>query len=221
MDSPANLRPAQRRWKTLLVAACLIAGCDSEQNEAADVGADAIAAEPADDVRQGIVSPAATGFAFVPCGSSDTLQLDSSEPLVSIMSAVADSGTGAFAIARLATQTRADTVFFATRDQFECHSDWSSFEYRATGSNPGWVAEVKNSALHVRRQNARDTIVQVSQSQGPNLMFSATDSGVVRLELAWRACRPGNGAHHAWSATLTIGGRTFKGCAVPGKRRPG
>src|SRR5688572_3468688 len=174
---------AHRKWQRALAATCLVAGCDSAPREAADDGRNGIAVEPATGLRHGIVTPRASGFRFVPCGSSDTLALDASEPLVTVMKTVADSGASAFAIAHLASPTGADTIFFATREQFECHSDWSSFRYRATGSNPGWVAEVKNSALHVRRQNAPDTIVQVSQIAGPDVAFAAADSAVtLRLE---------------------------------------
>jgi uncharacterized membrane protein len=201
----------------LLIALPLLVACESSARDSAVPAQDSAPPAPAQsDVQHGIAARRNDRFDFVPCGATDTLRLDASEPLASVITRLKPDSAGAFVIARLASRTHADSVFYATRDRFECHADWSSFDYRATGNDPGWVAEVKNSALHIRRQGARDTVAQITQASGPALSFSTSGTPAITLVLTWQACSQGSGAHFGWSARLAVANTTLNGCAVRG-----
>ncbi|MGH7471888.1 MAG: hypothetical protein ACRENP_28385, partial [Longimicrobiales bacterium] len=142
---------------------------------------------------------------IVPCRGTDTLQLRELSPTLAGLRAPGDTGSQFVVVAgqRIVDQYTVDRVLYASKDRFECFADWSGFAYRATGRNPGWLAEVVGDRLVVRREGgATFTWPNVQMdSTADRIQFTASaDTGSVQLTLQLQPCRnPVSLAYSAWT----------------------
>jgi len=164
--------------------------------------------------------------AFVPCGTADTLRLN--DPTQAI--ARVPVGRDADAIfAVVAGGIMADSVVdvervvYASADRGECYNVWDTFDYRATGSSPGWIAEVNGSDVRLRREgdlNFSWSNVRKDSADGRVRYTAPAVNGGAALELLLEqspCTNPTTGAWSLWMARAAVGGDELRGCAVPGR----
>ena len=160
---------------------------------------------------------------FVPCGSTDTLRLVEPAAAPAGLRTAGDGGAAFAVLDGESTPDRRfvlDRVVYASNERHECFADWSAFTYRATGQNPGWVAEVAGDSLVLRREGGASfswTRVQEDITADRIQFTAAGAAGAVQLILQREPCRnPVSRAQSAWSARLVNGSVRLAGCAVPG-----
>lgn len=200
----------------IAVLLVLFAACSSDngQDEAAVPDTAPRPYRAVAGLMTGMLSRGASGLQLVECSGTDTLHI-----VDGAASAGIKSDTQFFAIVRLspgAGGPEVQDIVYQTAGRTDCFADFSTFDYRATGSNPGWVAEAAGSDLRIRRQGAADTVIQIVKrdSTATELVLSG---GPATLSLTKQVCRsPTAGSTSALRAQLEIGGRTFSGCAIPG-----
>jgi len=206
----------------LWLAACSTGDAPPDANATADTLQTAAAPSP---YLRGIAIRGDTPR-FVRCGTTDTLRLvdasgtmparragDDVEAIFTIVSgSVSDDSA-----------VTIDRVVYASADRSQCYNDWSGFDYRATGNNPGWVAEVDGSSVHLRRQgdlNFRWSGVTKDSTDG-RLRFTAPasgDAGALELVLEAEPCTDRTARTLSmWSARVRVGSDELRGCAVPGR----
>ena len=165
-------------------------------------------------LMMGMLSRTGSDLLLVECSGADTLQLAEGTAGTEIR-----SDTQVFAIVRLspgAGGPQVDHIAYQTAGRTDCFADFSTFDYRATGSNPGWVAEAVGSDLRIRRQGAADTVYRIVKrdSTTSELVLSG---GQATLSLTKQVCRsPTAGSTSALRAQLEVGDRLYSGCAIPG-----
>jgi len=96
--------------------------------------------------------------------------------------------------------------------------------FRATGNEPGWLAQVSGDAphaLHVEVDYGQTTYEIVAPTQGPDgWAGTATDGTPVKLSIERVACQDDmSGQEFEAKAMLTVGTRQLHGCGgfVPAK----
>lgn len=207
---------------TLIAAACSSDEAPSAGGQASDT-ATATATRPGPYVRG--VAIRGESPRFVPCGTADTLRL---VDVSGTMPARGGDGDVAAIFAVVAGRIEGDTavtierVVYASADSGECYNDWSGFDYRATGNDPGWVAEVSGTDIRLRRQgdvNFSWSGVAKDSSAG-RLQFTAAaagQNGALELVLEAEPCTDRIARRlSTWSARVAVGGEVLRGCAVPG-----
>ena len=213
------------------VLALLALACRGAQDKdaAATAAIDSASTDGTTEARllRGLI-PARARSVVVPCGSADTLRLQTQSGALAGLPA---SDTGAVFVVlagqRNANQLAVDQVLYTSGERFECFTDWSGFSYRATGQKPGWVAEVAGDQVVLRREGgATFTWSAVQKDSTPDAVrFKATaaDGRALELTLRQQSCRnQATGAFSAWTAQLVSGTDRLAGCAVPGvPREPG
>jgi len=210
----------------LLAAAACSKPADNEAAPATDTTHQRSSGAAASGLTRGIVQlgPPAR---ITRCGAADTLGLaDAGAKLESArrqLSGAAQSSKELFIIARAhesSGELAIDDVFYASPEKFDCFTDWQSFDYRATGNNPGWVAEVRGNQVKLERQGAEpaDWYNATRDSTANGMRISATADGKsFELMLERRPCANSvSGAYSAWSAQVTTAGAVLKGCSVTG-----
>ncbi len=213
-------------WLPSTMLLAMVAG------SACSTGSQSDAVTPADSTNaielrpgrhNGIVTRREGNLTFVPCGSVDTIPFIPQGQFRAVLDLVKPDSLGVFAMVGFAgSEAGNDTVYYATKDRFECATDWSGFDFRATGAKPGWVAEVRGSRLYLREQGGKETVLEVARPDVSAVLsqFLTPDGGGLTIELEQGPCRnSATGALSALSARLTIDGRTLRGCAVPGISR--
>ena len=202
--------------RIITVLLVLSSGCSSDggQNQSAVPDTAPRPYRAVAGLMAGMLSRTSSGLLLVACGGADTLHL-----VEGTADAEIKSDTQLFAIVRLrpgAGGPQVEDIAYQTADRTDCFADFSTFDYRATGSNPGWVAEAAGTDLRVRRQGALDTVYQIVKrdSTTTDLVLSG---GQATLSLRRQVCRsPTAGSTSALRAQLTVGERTYSGCAIPG-----
>jgi uncharacterized membrane protein len=202
------------------VALACSAAQDSNAGNAA-VDSAGPAADTDSRMLRGLI-PAHTRSVVVPCGGTDTLQLQGS----AVDIPATDTGAVFVMLAglRRAGQFTVEQVLYTSNERFECFTDWSGFSYRATGQSPGWVAEVAGDQVVLRREGGAaftwSAVQKDSTADALRFRATAADGGALELTLRQQSCRnPVSGARSAWSAQLVSGVDRLTGCAVPGAPR--
>jgi hypothetical protein len=148
-----------------MAALIVVYGCgqqaDDEPGTTSDTTVqDAVAvAEPR--FTRGIVL-LGTAARITRCGATDTIAFHDPgarlEAARGQLGAAAKASSELFIIAAARSEKpgelKVDEVLYASPEKFDCFTDWQSFDYRATGNNPGWVAEVRDSHVKLERQGA-------------------------------------------------------------------
>jgi uncharacterized membrane protein len=110
-------------------------------------------------------------------------------------------------------------VAYTSPEKFDCFTDWQAFEYRATGNNPGWVAEVLYGHIKLERQGAAPAEWNDARKDSAAQAVRITGAGptTFQLLLERRPCvNSVSGAYSVWSAQVTTSGVVLKGCSVHG-----
>ena len=202
--------------RIIAVLFVLSSGCSSDngQNEAAVPDTAPRPYRAVAGLMTGMLSRTGSGLQLVECSGADTLQIADGAASAGIK-----SDTQFFAIVRLspgAGGPQVQDIVYQTPGRTDCFADFSTFDYRATGSNPGWVAEAAGTDLRIRRQGAADTVIQIVKRDSTTTELVLSD-GQATLTLTKQVCRsPTAGSTSALRAQLEIGGRGFSGCAIPG-----
>jgi uncharacterized membrane protein len=221
MNSSNALVPGVARMRRLqLVAALLMAAACRPSDDSRSTATSARDSTPlARATRAGLLR----GHSFVPCAGADTLQLGELPTALANLRAPGDTGAWFVVLdvsARPDQRATVDRVHYASNERFECFADWSGFDYRATGQNPGWVAEVAGERLNLRREGGATSNWSGLQKDSTidRVSFTAASAGgTVQLTLHSRPCRnPVSRAYSAWTAALVSGPDRLSGCAVPG-----
>src|SRR6185369_1701931 len=157
----------QRAFLRALGVAAGLCGCGGSAEkepapQATPSAAPSAPAAPASEVFRGIVNIAANPVRIARCGAPDTLTVnDAGGKLAEArthLGAPAQKATELFVIADAHKESgstlRIDDVVYTSPEKFDCFTDWQAFEYRATGNNPGWVAEVLYGHIKLERQGA-------------------------------------------------------------------
>jgi len=211
---------------TLLVALAGSACSPSDDTGAGGsaAGADTAAVATASPYVRGIAIRGTTPR-FVVCGTTDTLRLiDASgtmpasggdSELTEIFAIVTGSFHG--------DTVTVERVVYASADRGECYNDWTGFDYRATGNNPGWVAEVRGTDVRLRLQgdvNFEFSDVRKDSTDGL-LRFTApagAETGAFEMVFESRPCTDvAARTLSMFSARVRVGDRQLRGCAVPGR----
>jgi uncharacterized membrane protein len=219
-----------RRVKSIALIA-LLAACGKPASDESAAAGDTTPQRPAGPVAsaftRGIVQ-LGPPVRITRCGGVDTLTVaDAGGKLESArkqMSGTAQSSKELFIIATAQDAngqlTLAD-VLYASPEKFDCFTDWQSFDYRATGNNPGWVAEVRGNQVKLERQGADPAewynATRDSTANSLRIKAGGSDGKPFELLLERRACANSvSGAYSAWSAQATVAGVVLKGCSVNG-----
>ena len=210
----------------ILAIALLTIACERSADEADNAARDTteMAAVSVQTLFRGIASTGEGGLTFVPCGTTDTVALaDSAHVLQNVTANRSAEPHFVIVAGRRGTELAVEEVLYATTETFECHSDWSSFEYRAAGNNPGWLIEVMGPRVQLRREGGQTTEFSLAQNDSVQgrIRILADDTSQRRLELhlQQQACRnPVTGAYSAWSARARLGPETLNGCAMIGRQ---
>ena len=222
-----------RTTLTALIALLGLQACSKPADESASVSGDSVAqASPgvaSAGLTRAIVLLGSTPPRVTRCGATDTLSLaDPGRTLEAArkqLGGAAQASKELFIIARAQSPSSAqltiDDLLYASPEKFDCFTDWRSFDYRATGNNPGWVAEVRGNHVKLERQNATPTewnnATRDSTANGIRITASGADGKSFELLLERRGCANSvSGAYSAWSAQLTTAGTVLKGCSVNG-----
>lgn len=203
------------------VCVMLLANACTPRDEAPpSTGPDTTAASASPFLR-GIAVRNADTPRFVACGATDSLRLIDPG---SALSGVRVDGDARFVV-MTATESGdsavlVQRVLYASADRGECYNDWSGFEYRATGTAPGWVAEIRGASARLRRQgdvNDEWNGVRKDSTEGRIRFAAPATPGAEGFELVLES-RPcaGSGTWSAWTAHARVGPHTLRGCAVPG-----
>lgn len=160
-------------------------------------------------------------YSFKPCGGTEVLPATGAEIAKVPMDLAPDSSATLFTIIR---GTRGDSmrvaqVLYAMGEGYECYTDWSAFEARALGNEPGWVVEVKTGAMKLQRQGGftADWTELKRDSSAAGVRYSAehAQNGTIALVLQSQTCRDAmSGAYYQWRAELKIGTETLNGCGI-------
>jgi uncharacterized membrane protein len=214
------------RWMTALVLAAWACGSGDEREPGAGDSADSTAAGAGAAAEPGYLRGLLSSRdrpVFVPCNSTDTLSLAATPEELAELRAAADTIASYVVLSGQLQPDRrltVDRVLYFANEPYECFADWSGFAYRATGQNPGWVAEVMGDRLVLRREGGAtfEWSGVRRDSTADRLQFAAEHAGRdVQLTLRQQPCR--NPVSQAWSALtaeLTAGAARLRGCAVPG-----
>jgi uncharacterized membrane protein len=220
---PLKTATSMMRTLVLVTLAVLAAlGCGSADRDQSKTTRDSAAPvqEPPGLLR-GLVLVRSGAPHFVPCGRTDTLPLTAAPGVLAELQARAASPFFVVAAGSSNRQVALDRLLYASPNRFECHADWSGFTYRATGHDPGWVAEVVGDTVILRRegdQTFRWTGARTdSTAAAVRIAAPAAGGTPVELTLQPRACRNAAArSYSAWTATLLLGAERLSGCAVPG-----
>ena len=209
----------------LVLCAC---GRQADENPAttSDTTVQDVVAVAAPRFTRGIVL-LGTPARITRCGATDTIAF--LDPGARLEAARAQLGAAAkasnelfiIAAARSAKpgELTIDEVLYASPEKFDCFTDWQSFDYRATGNNPGWVAEVRGDHVKLERQGAAPAEWNnaTRDSTANRIRITASNGNAFELLLERRSCANSvSGAYSAWSAQVTTAGVVLKGCSVTG-----
>src|SRR5262245_9212642 len=180
-------------------------------------------------LTRGIVNVAVQPARITPCSAPDTLTVKDDSGRIAAarkqLGAPAQSSTELFVIARTSSvgsnELRIDDVAYASPEKFDCFTDWQSFDFRATGNNPGWVAEVDGTHVKLERQGAAPAEWNNASrdSLADRILIHAGEGGGKQFELLLEKRRCVNsvsGAYSVWSAQVRTDGTVLKGCSVSG-----
>ena len=218
---------------SLIAMVLLVAGCAQQQQQPGtettetdavktdEAGTSARGNVPVANVHRGMLKLAAP-LRFRPCGAQTELPAtDVGGKVASVPRDLADTAGVVFSIVR---GTRTDTmriteVLYAMSEGYECYTDWSSFEARALGNEPGWVVEVNRGALKLQRQGGftAEWANATSDTAGSVVRYSAQHAqhGTIVLTLEPRPCRDAmSGAYYIWTAQLRLGNEILNGCGI-------
>src|SRR5688572_9104476 len=173
--------------RTIAILLMLSSGCASDdgQNEAAVPDTAPRPYRAVAGLMTGMLSRTGSGLLLVECSGADTLHIADSPAGAGIK-----SDTSFFAIVRLspgAGGPQVQDIVYQTAGRTDCFADFSTFDYRATGSNPGWVAEAAGSDLRIRRQGAADTVIQIVKRDSATSELVLSD-GQATLSLTKQIC---------------------------------
>ena len=160
----------------------------------------------------------APGLALMPCGAGHTLALTDPRDLLQRLPAALKSDTsGVFVLLDL-KGNQVNQVHFATAEGRDCFLDWTSFEVRAQGNEPGWVIELKGTDVKLQRQGgASYSYSEVHTTIAPDgTRQSASAAGQrVALQLKPTPCLDTmSGAYYGWTAVATIANEILHGCGI-------
>jgi uncharacterized membrane protein len=221
----------ERLLDALTVAALLgVHGCGEQPGNApaatSDTTAQDVVAVAEPRFTRGIVL-LGTPARITRCGATDTIEF--LDPGARLEAARGQLGAGAKASNELfiiaaarrekAGELTVDEVLYASPEKFDCFTDWQSFDYRATGNNPGWVAEVRGSHVKLERQGAAPAEWNnaTRDSTDNRIRVTASNGNSFELLLERHSCaNTVSGAYSAWSAQVTTAGVVLKGCSVTG-----
>ena len=160
-------------------------------------------------------------YTFKPCGGTDVLPATGAEIAKVPKDLAPDSSATLFTIIRgtRGDSMRGEKVLYAMGEGYECYTDWTAFEARALGNEPGWVVEVKSGALKLQRQGGFTAewgeLKRDSSATGVRYTSEHPQNGTITVLLQPQTCRDGmSGAYYQWSAELVIGAETLKGCGI-------
>jgi uncharacterized membrane protein len=119
-----------------------------------------------------------------------------------------------------------EEVLYATREGFDCDTDWEGFRYRAMGNEPFWSVEVSPTEIRLRRPGFPDVVWVDTREKtaGDQVQYMGDDDAGRSMELTITRspCRDTmSGAYFGLSATLRIGSEELKGCALIGSAPDG
>ena len=219
------------RIATSIALIALLAACGKPASDDAATAGDTTPQRPAGPATsaftRGIVQ-LGPPLRITRCGASDTLTLTDAGGKLELarkqLSSAAQSSKELFIIATAHDATgpiAIDDVLYASPEKFDCFTDWHSFDYRATGNNPGWVAEVRGNQVKLERQGADPAewynATRDSTANSVRIKAGAGDDKPFELLLERRACANSvSGAYSAWSAQATVAGTVLRGCSVNG-----
>ena len=204
--------------KRMTVLLLLVCACGSEGAEREAAVSDTTSpSRPVAGLMKGLLSRGSSGLQLIECSGTDTLQLTAGT-----VDAGMQSDSQFFAIVQLSPSAggpQLEYIAYKTPDKTDCFVDFSGFDYRATGSNPGWVVEVSGASMKVRHQGGADTVVALTarDSTDAGLALRGAGDRPTVLTLQAQPCRTAStAAESRWTAQLQVRGRVFNGCAIPG-----
>jgi putative lipoprotein len=105
-----------------------------------------------------------------------------------------------------------------------CGGVAAGVQYRASGNEPFWSVEIGPRRIELRRPDEPTRLLfpLVLPTTRPGLVIYETSTlqapvTKIRITLEPNPCIDTmSGAYHTWSATVEVGNRTYKGCAIQG-----
>jgi uncharacterized membrane protein len=178
-----------------------------------------------------------------PCGEDDTLWVVDRTNLLKNLHGELTSGTRPYpeifvvAVGRVgppqeegfgadySSTLTVEDVIYAASEGFGCNFDLSRFIYRALGTEPFWMVEVRQNEMSLTRPGHPTLMwAEVNPKQvGGRVVFQAggDDRPTVKLVIEKGPRRDTmSGAYFGLSATLVLGGETFNGHALRGTTTP-
>lgn len=109
-------------------------------------------------------------------------------------------------------------------NQFTCNFELPENHFRASGSNPLWIADVRDDGVYVQNYGRLSQIIfpiDKPVELGNGFQWDSQIKGVIeqhlKLVLFRSHCRDNYDIEYEFSAEMTLNGQTFVGCARQGQ----